>query len=115
MGKLFDIFLEKCGGERIISRGEGDDDADIEADFAAWSEKLVEILTKTLGPEEADISSSYDEESGLVVVEHDPKFKVGGDSCVYLDLVPEGQKVGWKARREGGRERHKYFDYYALL
>lgn len=97
MGKLFDSFLEKCGGERIISRGEGDDDADIEADFAAWSEKLIEVLTKTLGSEEADTSSSYDEESGLVVVEHDSKkFKVGGDLCAYLDLVSE--------RKKGGRE-----------
>ncbi|UPR02317.1 NADPH--cytochrome P450 reductase [Chloropicon primus] len=39
-GKLVDRRLKALGATQVIERGEGDDDANIEDDFAAWKEKL---------------------------------------------------------------------------
>ena len=39
-GKLVDKQLKALGANKIIERGEGDDDANIEDDFAAWKEML---------------------------------------------------------------------------
>lgn len=41
IAKFFDEALSKIGGNRIVSLGLGDDDADIEADFETWKEKLL--------------------------------------------------------------------------
>ncbi|KAH8045878.1 NADPH-hemoprotein reductase [Aureococcus anophagefferens] len=44
MGKLTDELLAALGGERCADLGLGDDDADLEADFDAWRERLWSAL-----------------------------------------------------------------------
>lgn len=47
-GKQLYKDLAAAGGEAIVKRGEGDDDADIEADFADWREELWTALEHSL-------------------------------------------------------------------
>lgn len=45
-GKLVDRQLKALGAQKVIERGEGDDDKNIEDDFAAWKDKLWIELDK---------------------------------------------------------------------
>jgi len=40
MGKDFDEHLERLGGQRLLPRGEGDDDANLDEDFAEWKSQF---------------------------------------------------------------------------
>mmetsp|Transcript_80636 Transcript_80636/g.121201 ORF Transcript_80636/g.121201 Transcript_80636/m.121201 type:complete len:716 (-) Transcript_80636:60-2207(-) len=44
MGKFFDKHLEQLGGSRMYELGLGDDDADLEADFESWKDRLWTTL-----------------------------------------------------------------------
>jgi NADPH-ferrihemoprotein reductase len=44
MGKFFDKHLELMGGSRVYELGVGDDDADLEADFESWKDRLWTTL-----------------------------------------------------------------------
>ena len=41
MGKLTDMALNRCGGERLAEVGIGDDDKDLEGDFENWKDNVM--------------------------------------------------------------------------
>mmetsp|Transcript_18199 Transcript_18199/g.37609 ORF Transcript_18199/g.37609 Transcript_18199/m.37609 type:complete len:703 (+) Transcript_18199:166-2274(+) len=58
-GKLVDRQLKALGAKAVVERGDGDDDANIEDDFAAWKEKLwpkldVILIDRDLSPASAN-------------------------------------------------------------
>ena len=44
--RVFDAMV-MLGASPVVERGEGDDDEDIDADFDAWKEKLLDALDKS--------------------------------------------------------------------
>ncbi|KAJ1965228.1 hypothetical protein GGI12_000917 [Dipsacomyces acuminosporus] len=59
--RVIDKRLLQLGARRIGERGEGDDDADIEEDFAQWKEANIPLIREFLGS--ASPSDSGDESS----------------------------------------------------
>jgi len=59
VGRYVDQMLDKFGGERLADLGEGDDDADLEADYITWSEQFWAATCDKLNidPESLDLSS----------------------------------------------------------
>ncbi|ELR22660.1 FAD binding domain containing protein [Acanthamoeba castellanii str. Neff] len=59
VGRSVDKRLEELGAQRIFARGEGDDSDDVEADFTAWKDKLLQSLTGAGGDgESADAANT---------------------------------------------------------
>ena len=79
MGILADDLCEKLGGDRCADLGLGDDDADLEADFDLWRERLW-----------ASVGSEA-EAGGAVELEFDVVLEGGGDfagACAAAEALP---------------------------
>ncbi|KAI8322782.1 riboflavin synthase domain-like protein [Martensiomyces pterosporus] len=59
--RVIDKRMQRLGAHRIGERGEGDDDSDIEEDFAQWKEATLPLIREFLGS--ATPSDSGDESS----------------------------------------------------
>ncbi|ORX65489.1 hypothetical protein DL89DRAFT_325650 [Linderina pennispora] len=56
--RIMDSRLQALGAQRIGERGEGDDDVDIEEDFAQWKDKTLPLIRAMFG------SATPDEDAG---------------------------------------------------
>ena len=52
-GKFVDNLCEKCGGDRMLQLGLGDDDKNIRGDFDEWMDKLWPALREHLGMDQS--------------------------------------------------------------
>jgi NADPH-ferrihemoprotein reductase len=85
MGKVIDKRLEALGGERVVKRGDGDSDANIEEDFLRWKKDFwtevarVFNVTKTEGKVQrksrAEFTSKDDPAVANVDVDRIPRWR----------------------------------------
>jgi NADPH-ferrihemoprotein reductase len=69
MGRIFDRRLEEIGAKRIFKKGEGDEDASLEDDFAAWKKELWPALVQHFNIQ-VDLNQKQDETARRFKVKH---------------------------------------------
>uniref|UniRef100_T2MGU1 NADPH--cytochrome P450 reductase n=1 Tax=Hydra vulgaris TaxID=6087 RepID=T2MGU1_HYDVU len=57
-GRYVDKRLEELGGNRVVDRGEGDDDSNIEEDFLIWRDKFWESVCNFYGCKNIGLSQT---------------------------------------------------------
>ena len=66
-GRYVDKRLEELGGNRIVDRGEGDDDSNIEEDFLVWREKFWDKVCDFYGCKNVGLSQAASRDFQLEV------------------------------------------------
>eukprot|EP01116_Phalansterium_solitarium_P006163 TRINITY_DN1846_c0_g1_i1.p1 TRINITY_DN1846_c0_g1~~TRINITY_DN1846_c0_g1_i1.p1 ORF type:complete len:334 (+),score=127.35 TRINITY_DN1846_c0_g1_i1:159-1160(+) len=67
IARKFDARLEELQGQRLFRRGEGDDDANLEDDFAAWRRELWPLLCDKHGLDASKASADVVERKYRIV------------------------------------------------
>lgn len=94
IGKQTNQGLEQGGAERVVPYGEGDDDDNINEDFAQWRQQLWPALRKAAGLAEESTGGSGDGSTGGSAGDGLPE---AADLSMQLRMVPEPEAL----RRKG--------------